>query len=102
MRRSGEDLSTPRDISFSVAFPNQTAADEFASYFRQFGDEVFVNRSGADKMPWDVTIVNYMLPSHHHISKFQTLLGSIAAALGGQSNGWDCFHHSPWTNSQPA
>ena len=91
MEAQGDDLSVPRNIEFTVVFPNQNSADLFASHMRALGYEASLEFSEtAEGFPWDVIVVKQMAPSHNEIREFETVLQTAARALGGRNDGWVC------------
>ena len=93
MQRNGDDFTMPRDIDFSVVFPNDTVAQAFADHMRQSGYRVSVRESGCvPDLPWDVTVTNYMLPTHSGITEVEETLEAVASTLGGRNDGWGCFN----------
>jgi hypothetical protein len=96
MAASGDDLSKPRDIDFSVVFPDRSSAEDFAAYFGQLDCRTSTKRSDvAPGLPWDVTVVKHMLPVCETITEFELLLQSKASPLGGRNDGWGCFEQKP-------
>lgn len=92
MQKSGDDLSKPRGIDFTVVMPSEEKALAFVQHFRQQGYEVRYKRSGVvEKLPWDVTVVKHMVPEHQAISAFEDELQEEASPLGGRNDGWGCF-----------
>ena len=96
MAKSGDDLSRPRDIDFSVVFPDSSSADKFASGLGQLGYRTSIKESNvAPDLPWDVTVVKHMLPVCEAITEFELLLQTKASPLGGRNDGWGCFEQKP-------
>jgi hypothetical protein len=96
MAASGDDLSKPRDIDFSVVFPDRSSAEEFAASFGQLGCRTRLKKSDvAPGLPWDVTVVKHMVPVCEAITEFELLLQSKASPLGGRNDGWGCFEQKP-------
>ena len=92
MEAGGDDLTRPRDIDFSVVFPNENSANEFANHFRVRGLAASVELTGTvEDFPWDVTVVKQMVPSHEEIGAFENSLQQVADSLGGHNDGWGCF-----------
>ena len=92
MLRDGDDFTKPRDIDFSVVFPSDSAAEEFAEHFFRLGFKISVQKSDCKpELPWDVTVTNFMLPTHDGITKFEETLEGVAARFGGRNDGWGCF-----------
>jgi hypothetical protein len=84
MEAQGDDLTRPRDIEFSVAFPDESSAEQFAAHFRALGHEVSVQAGEVDQdFPWDVIVVQHMAPSYDGVTNFETLLQSVAGTWGG-------------------
>lgn len=95
MLRGGDDLTKPRDIDFSIVFPSNSAAEEFGNYFVRLGFKVSVQESNCvPELPWDVTVTNYMLPTHAGITEFEETLETVATRFGGRNDGWGCFRQS--------
>ena len=92
MEETGDDLSRPRDIEFTVVFPNETGAKLFANQFGAFGFTTSVEfAKTVQDFPWDVIVVKYMVPSHEEIRAFEDSLQRVADTFGGRNDGWGCF-----------
>jgi hypothetical protein len=92
MEAEGDDLSRPRNIDFSVVFADESSAEQFAKHFRALGHEVSVEAAETDQdFPWDVVVVQHMVPSYDGITNFEKLLQSAADDWGGRNDGWGCF-----------
>jgi Regulator of ribonuclease activity B len=92
LEAQGDDLSRPRNIDFTLVFPEESAAERFADHFREQGFAVSIEFAETVKeLPWDVVVVKHMTPSHQGISDFETNLQRVADALGGRNDGWGCF-----------
>ncbi len=92
MEAQGDDLTQPRDVDFTVAFANASSAEQFAEHFRALGHEVSVEFTETNQdLPWDVVVVQHMVPSHDGITSFENLLQSVADGWGGHNEGWGCF-----------
>lgn len=88
----GDDFSIPRDIDFSIVFPDETQAKAFADRFRASGYNAVIQWSNVKaERPWDVTIVKHMLPTHSGITQFEAELERAASLLDGENDGWGCF-----------
>jgi predicted nucleic acid-binding Zn ribbon protein len=88
----GDDLAKPRNIDFNVVFADSSSAEHFAEHFRVLGHKVSVERTETDEgFPWDVLVVQHMVPSHDGITSFEDLLQSVADGWGGHNDGWGCF-----------
>ncbi len=92
MEAKGADLTKPRNVDFTVVFPEETAAKRFAEHFRGQGYSVSVEFAETVKeLPWDVVVVKYMALFHQGIGDFEAVLQEVAASLGGRNDGWGCF-----------
>jgi hypothetical protein len=95
MEAQGDDLTRPRNINFMVAFADASSAEQFAKHFRGLGHAVSVEANETDQVfPWDVVVVQHMVPSYDGITDFENLLQSVADAWGGRNDGWGCFSES--------
>lgn len=92
MEAEGDNLTRPRNVDFTVVFPEESAAEGFAEHFRGQGYEASVELAETVKeFPWDVVVVKHMIPSHQEIGDFETTLQEVADTLGGHNDGWGCF-----------
>ena len=99
MEAQGDDLTKPRNIDFTVVFVDASSADQFAEHFRALGQKVSVEFTRTDPdFPWDVGVVEHMVPSHDAITDFENLLQSVADGWGGHNDGWGCFSEPPSRN----
>ncbi len=58
LESQGNDLSRPRDIDFTVVFPDENPAQQFANHFRALGYKVSAELTNtAEGFPWDVLVV---------------------------------------------
>lgn len=92
MEAKGDDLGQVRNVDFTVVFPNEDSAEQFARHFRSLGHKVSVELTGTDQdFPWDVVVVRHVALSYEGISDFEKVLQSVADHWGGRSDGWGCF-----------
>ncbi len=92
MRSGGDELNEARDIDFTVVFATEPNAKRFAEHFARLGYKVSVKDSNCKpSQPWDVLVVNAMVPTHAGITEFEGQLQEIASELGGDNDGWGCF-----------
>jgi hypothetical protein len=95
MQESGDDLSRPREIDFSVVFPGELEARTMATQFRELGFAVKTKKADVvPNLPWDVLITRYMVPSHDAITALEHDLQVAAEPLGGRNDGWGCFERT--------
>jgi hypothetical protein len=92
MQKGGDDLSKPRDVDFTLVFPSEKAALQFAEKFSSMGHKISVENSGTvPELPWDVLVVRQMALSHRAIEEFEEALEAAAEPLGGRNDCWGCF-----------
>ncbi len=92
MHEAGDDLTRSRDVDFTVVFPTENVAEEFAKHFRALGYTASVEfAQTVEECPWDVVIVSHMEPLHSEIGRFEDVLESAATPLGGRNDGCGCF-----------
>lgn len=97
MHENGDDLSRPRDVEFSVAFPDSNSVQEFGSYFYHLDFDVRAKKTEkkssllSSSLPWSVVITRNMVPTYEAITAFQQKLEEVGATLGGRNNGWGCI-----------
>jgi hypothetical protein len=89
MQAHGADLTYPRNIDFTVVFPDQQSAEKFASKMIASGHTASAAITQTrDQFPWDVLIVKHMIPTHKDITEFETFLEREASVHGGKNDGW--------------
>jgi hypothetical protein len=89
MEEAGDDVTRPRNIDFTVVFPNKDAAEKVADQFRAHGHAVSIEFTETDEeFPWDVVVVKHMIPTHEGISAFEDSLQRVASLFGGHNDGW--------------
>jgi len=90
MYEKGDDLTQPRTIDFSFAFPERQKALAFAEIIddRQF--EVCISYYDEREM-WQVIVKRFMTPIHSEISALESKLISQAEHVGGEGDGWGCM-----------
>jgi hypothetical protein len=92
MEAEGDDLAQLRNIEFTVVFPDESSAKQFAEYFhgKSYAASVDFGQT-VTELPWDVIVVKNMRPSHQGITEFETELQEVADSFGGRNDGWGCF-----------
>jgi hypothetical protein len=89
MLEDGDNLSKPREIDFSVVFPTEDAALQFAVHLLRNDQKVsFSKYEEHDQLPWQVHAHPLMEPTHENITGFENQLGEDAAEFGGRNDGW--------------
>ena len=92
MEAQGDDLTRPRNIEFTVVFPNENAAKQFADYFCTLGYAASAELTGSvQDFPWDVIVVKHMVPSQEEIGAFEDSIQRVAVTYGGHNDGWGCL-----------
>ena len=100
LESDGDDLSRARDIDFTVVFPNDFTAEEFAGHFRKTGYKATIRFSQVEKShPWDVVVVKHMIPSHSGITDVERELQEFADTLGDITTVGDVFLNLANTSS---
>jgi hypothetical protein len=93
LQKNGDALVKLRDVDFTVVFATEELAREFAEKFGQLGHKVSVTKSNCvPDLPWDVLVVNHMVPSYDEITRFEEALQGTADNLGGRNDGWGCIN----------
>lgn len=102
MEAHGDDLTRPRDIEFTVVFPNQNAAKKFAEHCSMLGYAASIELTEAvADLPWDVVVIKHMVPSHNALGTFEDSLQRAALSLGGRNDGWVCLSQPVTPPSAP-
>jgi len=92
MSEKGDNLSKIREVNFSVIFPSEENALQFAIQLLKNEMKVSFSEYEANKeLPWEVTVHVMVVPTHKTITALENQLGEIAGMLGGQNDGWGCF-----------
>ena len=87
----GDSLTAPREIDFSVIFPSEQAAIEFAVTCLRSEFKVELSQQeepSDDGLDWEVTVYTHAIPTHADISQIEAALGEEASKLGGRNSGW--------------
>jgi hypothetical protein len=102
MEAKGDDLSRPRDIEFTVVFPNENTAKQFADHVCSLGCAASAELTGTvEDCPWDVIVAKRMVPSHEEICAFENWLQDVADTFGGHNDGWGCLSSARGLKSPP-
>ena len=89
MHRDGDNLATPREVDFSVIFPTEEAALQFAVHMLKNEQKVsFSAYDGNDELPWQIQTHPVMEPNHENIAGYEAQLAEDAANYGGRNDGW--------------
>lgn len=91
MAQNGDDLTKQREVDFSVIFPTEKAALEFAVLLLRNDQKVSFAPYDNDELPWQVQAHPIMVPTHANISGYESQLADDATPLGGRNDGWGCF-----------
>ena len=101
LRGSGDSLTSPRDVYFSVIFPDAEAATAFCRQLREIGYEAKLEEtSGSDKYPNDVTVTVNMVPTHADIGGF--VEHNLVSNQLGVADHFDPNLVNPWGISSSA
>ncbi|RYY79732.1 MAG: ribonuclease E inhibitor RraB [Moraxellaceae bacterium] len=92
MNQGGDNFSTPREVDFSIIFPTEESALEFAIHLLRNEQKVsFTTYEEHPELPWQVQAHPILVPTHANISSYESQLAQDAASLGGRNDGWGCF-----------
>jgi len=92
MESEGDDLTRPREIEFTVVFPSEDSARQFARQMLAEGYGASCDSSETvEGFPWDVIVIKHMVPSYSEIGTFEVMLQEAADRFGGHNDGWGCF-----------
>lgn len=76
MAKNGDNLAKAREIDFSVIFPTEDAALEFAVQLLRNDLKVsFSEYEGNKELPWQVQVHPFMEPTHANITGFENPTG---------------------------
>ena len=92
MAQSGDHLWKPRDIHFSLVFPDEAAASRFRDKVGRLGMRCAVGAGdGASGGAHPAEVTMHVLPSCATITGLEATLDKAAQEFGGRSDGWGCF-----------
>lgn len=95
MQEAGDDLSTIREIEFSVLFPTEELALKFGQLLLENNQKLsFCPYQDNAELPWEITAYPEIVPSHENIAAYQNLLVTSGEPLKGQFDGWYCLSSS--------
>ncbi len=95
MQEAGDDLTRSRNVDFTVVFPDEQSAEQFANHFRVLGYEATVELTESnEQFPWDVVVIKHMIPTYEEIGAFEESLQEAAISFGGYNDGWGCLSES--------
>lgn len=96
MEAAGERLTRPRDIEFTMVFPTEIKAKQFADDVPVLGHAACAKLTGTvEDFPWDAVAVKSVVPSHGEIGAFEGRSQREADAFGGRNDGWGCLSSAP-------
>lgn len=96
MQEAGDNLTRPRDVEFTVVFPTENTAKQFADHVCALGYAASVELTRTvEDCPWDVIVVKHMVPSYEEIGAVEEWLQRAADTFGGRNDGWGCLSSAP-------
>jgi len=102
MAEAGDDLTRPRDVEFTVVFPNENTAKQLVDQVCALGYAASAELAGTvEDFPWDVIVVKQMVPSHEAIGAVEDRLQRLADTFGGRNDGWGCLSSAPELKTPP-
>jgi regulator of RNase E activity RraB len=87
LKKAGSDLSKPHNIEFFIYFPTKADAADTAPRIKEAGFEVDV-RQAAQGPGWLCLAIKTMVPDLSALQKIRRDFGALAAARGGEYDGW--------------
>ena len=87
LKKAGSDLSKTHKIEFFLYFPTQAKAEQAAQQIKASSFNVEVKQA-AQGNDWLCYTTKAMVPDLVALQKIRKDFDSIAASLGGQSDGW--------------
>ena len=87
-RDAGGDVDKPTEVNFYLYFPTRDAAERAAASAGTPQMPAYVDR-GADGKSWLCFVSGQMVPSEAAIRAASVRLQAIAAAHGGEYDGWE-------------
>jgi|TARA_B110000902_G_scaffold254956_1_gene319690 hypothetical protein len=95
MQQAGDNLSTERELEFSMLFPTEQLALKFGQLLLENNQKLsFCPFQNNDELPWEITAYPEIEPSYVNIMAYQNLLVTSAEPLKGQFDGWYCISSS--------
>lgn len=91
MAQSGDHLWKPRDIHFSLVFPDEAAASRFRAKVGRLGMRCAVGAGEAAGGAHPAEVTMRLVPSCATITGLEATLGKAAQEFGGRGDGWGCF-----------
>jgi len=91
-QQAGENLTTPREIEFSVLFPNQELALQFGQLLLENNQKLsFTPFQENEEFPWEITAYPEMPLDYDSIASYQALLESSSIPMQGKFDGFYCL-----------
>lgn len=92
MQQNGDDLSTPREIEFTVVFSNEEEALKFGETLLINRQKILLSDNEEDKdFPFEIIVYVYMEATYDEITGYEELLESHATKFNGRGDGWGCL-----------
>ena len=92
MSEDGDNLAKRREVDFSVIFPTEEAALQFAVHLLRNDQKVsFSPYEEHGELPWQVQAHPVLVPTHENVTSYENQLEQDAARFGGRNDGWGCF-----------
>jgi regulator of ribonuclease activity B len=92
MQESGDDLSQPREIEFTVIFSNAEEALKFGETLLLNRQKILLSDNQEDnEYPFEIVVFVFMEASYDEITGYQELLEMHATKFNGRGDGWGCL-----------
>lgn len=89
LRESGSDLTKPHDFEFYLYIPTKAYADKAAEKIRNSGFSAAEVSRPASGSGWLCLARKTIIPDQANLSNLARFLEQIAAAVGGEFDGWE-------------
>ncbi|MBL1141898.1 MAG: ribonuclease E inhibitor RraB [Proteobacteria bacterium] len=92
MQQSGDDLSKPREIEFTIVFSEEEEALKFGETLLINRQKILLADNNENKThPFEIVVYVYMEATYDEITGYQDLLEMHATKFNGRGDGWGCL-----------
>ncbi|MEZ4297501.1 MAG: ribonuclease E inhibitor RraB [Polyangiaceae bacterium] len=90
IEQDGSDLTRPLSMDFFVAVPDQASGSMVASRAEKLGFSTSVEQD-SDTEAWTCYCTKQLVPAYESVVALESLLSSLAADVGGYTDGFGTF-----------
>jgi len=95
MQESGDDLSKPREIEFTIIFSKEDEALKFSETLLTNRQKILLSDNEENKdYPFEIIVYVFMEATYEEISGYQDLLEMHATKFNGLGDGWGCLEQN--------